>query len=322
MNDSHYNADFFAEQVDRFLETGQLPDDDPLLQTVQRLLNAPRPEMTATRLALLRTVVLEHVPPPSSLSWMGLLSIKSVLFVIGVGVALLVGVYFVFFADEESTQVLSTTASPSATLTLTETPSLTPTLTPSPTSTLILSPASSPSQTANPTASPSFSATPTVTPTFTALSSATPSPTLSPSATLTALPLPVIIIIEGDVEAIEGNIIRIYDIPIRFTPDDPILKTIRIGDRVRIEGTLEDSEARTVTVVTIVFIEVDVFVNPDTGDTFRDDSSCDNPPPSWAPANGWRARCEGAPPPSNDNSGRGNQGRGRGNDDDDNDDDD
>jgi hypothetical protein len=29
------------------------------------------------------------------------------------------------------------------------------------------------------------------------------------------------------------------------------------------------------------------------GQVWRDEGNCDNPPPSWAPAHGWRLRCEG-----------------------------
>jgi hypothetical protein len=43
--------------------------------------------------------------------------------------------------------------------------------------------------------------------------------------------------------------------------------------------------------VTVVFVNVDVYVFND--EVFRDDENCSNPPPDWAPAHGWRRRCEG-----------------------------
>ncbi|NWF70225.1 MAG: hypothetical protein HXY40_14155, partial [Chloroflexi bacterium] len=44
-----------------------------------------------------------------------------------------------------------------------------------------------------------------------------------------------------------------------------------------------------------------------TGEVWRDDGSCNNPPPDWAPAVGWRQRCQGqgTPPGHTDNPGRG-----------------
>jgi hypothetical protein len=38
-------------------------------------------------------------------------------------------------------------------------------------------------------------------------------------------------------------------------------------------------------------VEVDVNVNPQSGEVWRDKGNCQNPPPDWAPANGWRRRC-------------------------------
>lgn len=40
---------------------------------------------------------------------------------------------------------------------------------------------------------------------------------------------------------------------------------------------------------------------------WQDNGRCDNPPPPWAPARGWRARCEGqSPPGQSGNNGQGN----------------
>jgi hypothetical protein len=116
----------------------------------------------------------------------------------------------------------------------------------------------------------------------------------------------VIIVIEGPVEQININIITIYNINIEVAPDDPLLTVIQIGDVIRVEGHLDDDDSDTIIIiaVTVIFIDIDVFV-ADDGQVWRDPGDCSNGPPPWAPAHGWRRRCEG--------------GGGGGNDDDDDD---
>jgi hypothetical protein len=76
------------------------------------------------------------------------------------------------------------------------------------------------------------------------------------------------------------------------------------GRSFRVEGELDDGNmlvnvnlggSPNITIVivaiNITVINVEVFIN--NGQFYRDDSSCGNPPPPWAPANGWRRRCEG-----------------------------
>jgi hypothetical protein len=186
-----------------------------------------------------------------------------------------------------------------------------------------------PGVTATPTATltpvPTLTAVidPSVTPTLTA----TPNPLASPTATpITPDDDDVIIVIEGPVIAIQINIITIYDIDIAVAPDDPLLTVIQIGDIVRVEGILfspgdDDDDFSgilvglgdadidiTIIAITIIIVDIDVFVGDD-GAVWRDDGDCGSPPPPWAPAHGWRARCEGGDHP----------GRGRGDDDDDDD---
>lgn len=129
----------------------------------------------------------------------------------------------------------------------------------------------------------------------------------------------VIIVIEGPVQQINVNIITIYNIDILVAPDDPILTVIQIGDVIRVQGDrVEQGTTIVIVAVTIVFVNVDVVVI-DGGNVWRDDNNCGNPPPSWAPANGWRRRCEGGGGNGN-GRGRGNgNGNGRGNSDDDDD---
>lgn len=116
----------------------------------------------------------------------------------------------------------------------------------------------------------------------------------------------IIIIIEGPVRAIQANIIVIYQFNIVLQPDDPNLTVIRIGDVIRVEGALsrgddDDDDSLQINVdgtiniviisINITFINVQVFINTD-GRTYRNDNNCNNPPPDWAPAIGWRRRCQ------------------------------
>lgn len=185
--------------------------------------------------------------------------------------------------------------------------------TPTPEEALIATPA-----TITPEATPTFiTLTPGTTPT---LGTTTPAaPTVTPQATATSIDDDaVIIVIEGPVQEININIITIYDIDIVLAPDDPLLTVIQIGDVIRVEGAIDDDGPTIVIIaITIIIIDVDVFIGDD-GSVWRDPGDCGNPPPDWAPANGWRRRCEGG----GGNSGGGNGGRGgRGRDDDDDDDD-
>ncbi len=132
-------------------------------------------------------------------------------------------------------------------------------------------------------------ATPVVTPVATVemTPEATPESTAQPGA-------PIIIVIEGPVQAININIITIFDINIELDPDDPNLTIIQIGDILHIEGTPQGSVVTgNITIIAITVIIINVEVDSSTGQVWRDDNnSCGNPPPPWAPANGWRRRCE------------------------------
>jgi hypothetical protein len=147
---------------------------------------------------------------------------------------------------------------------------------------------SCPVATEEPTAEPTAEGTATPTPTGTVV------PTAEPTAEGTATPGGgITIIIEGPVESININIITIYGIDIEVDPNDPILTIIQIGDLIRIEGNVdEDSPTLIIIAVIVVIVDVDVVII-DGGGVWRDDEGCGNPPPPWAPANGWRRRCEG-----------------------------
>lgn len=104
--------------------------------------------------------------------------------------------------------------------------------------------------------------------------------------------LPVVIIIEGPVEEINVNIIVVYNIEIEIDADDPILTVIQVGDIVHIEGgVVEEGDTIIIVAITIIIINVEIDINDD-GDVWRDSGNCKNPPPPWAPAHGWRRRCE------------------------------
>ncbi len=129
-------------------------------------------------------------------------------------------------------------------------------------------------------------ATPEVTPEGT--------PEATPEATEQPGTITIRIIIEGPVEAINVNIITIYNINIEVEPGDPVLNIIQIGDWLHVEGDLVDSDSPNIVIVavTIVLIGVDVVFDDNGTFVWRDSGNCGNPPPPWAPANGWRARCE------------------------------
>ena len=130
-----------------------------------------------------------------------------------------------------------------------------------------------------PTATPS---TPEATPLVT--------PQVTPEAT--SDDLPVIIVIEGPVQAININIITIYNINIEVKADDPILTVIRVGDVIRVHGNVVSSGATIVIVaINIIVVDTDIVI-VDGNLVWRDDGNCNNPPPPWAPANGWRRRCQ------------------------------
>jgi hypothetical protein len=146
------------------------------------------------------------------------------------------------------------------------------------------------------------------------LGTATVTPVVSPTASAGG---DVIIVIEGPVQSININIITIFGLEIEVNANDPILTVLQIGDVIRVEGSMndddDDNSPRLILVaVTVIIVNVDVVINVD-GQVWRDPGDCANRPPDWAPANGWRRRCEGG---GNNGGGNGN-GNGGGDDDDD-----
>jgi hypothetical protein len=105
--------------------------------------------------------------------------------------------------------------------------------------------------------------------------------------------VPVAITIEGPVTQINVNVITIYNINIELAPDDPALTVIQVGDVIHVDGDIAEREGTIVIIaITIVFINVEVYINPEGTQIWRDNDNCQNAPPPWAPANGWRRRCD------------------------------
>ena len=118
--------------------------------------------------------------------------------------------------------------------------------------------------------------------------------------------LDIVISIEGPVVSIDVTvgIIVIYGIEIHVDPTDPILIALEIGDNVRVEGAVDEADTDGTTIVivavTVVVVDVEIYIGGDGSDggpVYRDDGNCNNPPPAWAPAWGWRRKCEGVEKP-------------------------
>lgn len=116
--------------------------------------------------------------------------------------------------------------------------------------------------------------------------------------------------LEGVVEAIDGRVLTISGIEIELAEDDPLLDVLWVNDRVRIEGELVRGPSRflidgaTIELANDNAAENEVEEGP-RGELWRDSGDCNNPPPAWAKAYGWRARCEGASAPGNSAPGGG-----------------
>lgn len=72
--------------------------------------------------------------------------------------------------------------------------------------------------------------------------------------------LPIVIIIEGPVEAINTNIVTIYDLDIEIDVSDPILIDLEIGDILRIEGDVfEDSDTIVIIAINVIIINITII---------------------------------------------------------------
>ncbi len=307
------------------------PDE---LALIERLTNAPQPRLRpAAHDAILQQVLDALDAPPAAPSSPPSTPILP-LIVLAVILAIGAAIAFVILQNNQPTvqpplvETFTPTAAASATAsaTFTATATHTPTASPSASATLTASPSLTVSDSATPTRiSPTATntviveesplpATPTVLVSPTS-AEATPTPTLTPTPQLAEIE-GVDLVIEGPIEQINGSVIIIYGIEVTLSEDEPLLSVVQVGDTVRIEGDVSDGQQ--VIVINITLADEAVSVDAETGAVWRDDGSCANPPPDWAPANGWRRRCEsgssnagGGANPGNGNPG-GGQGMGMG----------
>ncbi|MBN8592290.1 MAG: hypothetical protein J0M33_11035 [Anaerolineae bacterium] len=268
----------------------QWTDDE--LRLIERLGRAPQPALNPAQMEVIKMSMLQNIPtapvptPTPFTPWLFALGGG----VIGIMVTIIVVVVVIFQPGSnghvppiEQTLTAVATYLPSATPTATVTGTLTSTPLPA-------------TATASATLDPSVTVSP-VTPTLvvTGTTTAQASPTAQGTVTVTSTPAGDVIIIEGPVTNININIITIYNFTIVVAPDDPILTTINIGDIIRVEGALDDDDGQIVIIaITIINITI-INLPPDQGGSgdWTDDGSCANAPPPWAPAHGWRRRCEG-----------------------------
>lgn len=185
----------------------------------------------------------------------------------------------------------------------------------------VFTPAPASTPTVAPTDQPALTATSAPTQTPLAFASPTLQSTLLPVVSATSPPiaqatLATVIVIEGPVTGIDDTGIIIFNLHIRIDPANPLLPGLEIGDLIHVEGSTD--EAGNIIAVIITRVENQVNINQQSGETWRDDGNCDHPPPDWAPAHGWRRRCQ-IQSGNGNNNGNGN-GRGNGNGDDDEDD--
>ncbi len=83
---------------------------------------------------------------------------------------------------------------------------------------------------------------------------------------------PVTIVIEGPVQAINVNIITIYNIDVEVDQNDPILTQIAIGDVIRVEGSsVSSGDTIIIVAVNIVIINIDQDIITGGDDNQGDD---------------------------------------------------
>lgn len=105
--------------------------------------------------------------------------------------------------------------------------------------------------------------------------------------------------VEGIIEAIDGVIVTVGGVAYTIPADDPVLPLLEVGDNVLIVGV--QAEDGTFTVHLITLLDEDVYIDTDEDeddgdeddeDDFRENAPCHARPPDWAPAYGWRMKCD------------------------------
>lgn len=133
-------------------------------------------------------------------------------------------------------------------------------------------------------------------------------PPPEPTATVLTNTSPIPVVIEGPVDAVSGNRIRIHGIDLQLD-DDPRIQGLQVGDVLRVGGEVDDDrlddlfndgsdddidDDRYVVLrhTQIGFLSNEIYAGED-GQVWRDSGSCADAPPGWAAADAWRSRCSG-----------------------------
>ena len=134
------------------------------------------------------------------------------------------------------------------------------------------------------------------------------------------------VVIEGPVEAVSGNRVRIHGFDLELD-DDPRLRALQVGDVIRVDGNVDDrrmselleagpdddiDDDRFVSVHNprLSFLSNEIY-SSDDGQVWRDSGLCSEAPPTWAAARSWRNRCSGeygGGPPATGSSSSGGDG--------------
>jgi len=104
----------------------------------------------------------------------------------------------------------------------------------------------------------------------------------------------VIVVITGAIESIDVNLVVIGGVSYIIPDGNLILPLLEVGDSVVIVAV--QAVDGTLTVFLVTLADEDVYIDTDgddeNDDDFRDDAPCQNGPPDWAPAYGWRMKCD------------------------------
>lgn len=279
----------YASQLRTLLQAGQITNTARI--PASEVLQA-KARVDATVLAAIEQLPAPGLSAPSATSSMTtpLAAAAVVVLVIGVGIIALVASGRNHFA---------VTPLPEETLTMmpimTDTPTQTATLTPTVTAT------------DTPTHTATF--TPTITATDTPTYTATFTPTMTPTEAETVM------VIEGPITAINDDALFIYTFEIPLPQG--FISDLQIGDFVRVE--IGDDTVTLIQEPQSDATEESENAGSNNGqatapgqttdpvEVWRDDGTCKNPPPDWAPASGWRERCgdENNLPPGRQDNNRG-----------------
>ncbi len=88
---------------------------------------------------------------------------------------------------------------------------------------------------------------------------ATPEPEATPDPNPDTSNVPVTVVVEGPVEAINVNVITVFDIDIEVEPTAPILTTLHVGDHIRVEGNPRP-KGNTIIIVAVNITIVNVII--------------------------------------------------------------